>query len=369
MNVREELSIKHGRVVQYLREHKLDGVLLSRRCNFSWYTCGAHNYVGNACGVGNSHLLVTPDSAKVLTNNIEATRLSNEELPAAGIEVRSFPYFDAEERAKLFESVCGSMRIAVDAPAAGLEAAPLDAGFDRLRWSLTAGEIDRYRELCRDTAAALESVAQTAEPGQTENELAGLLACSLRSSGCTPWVLLVGGDERARRLRHPLPTDAKVNEYFMLVAGAERHGLIGASTRVACFGKVPGELAEKHNSAVTVDAALTGATRPGATLGEIFDVARDAYKQAGFPDEWRMHHQGGSIGYLPREVKADPGEKTAVLEDQAFAWNPSVAGAKSEVTVLCRRDETVSLEGPTDWPMVTGRWKGFKVRRPGILAI
>ncbi|MGC9453950.1 MAG: M24 family metallopeptidase [Phycisphaerae bacterium] len=369
MNVREELSIKHARVAAYLREHDLDAVLLSRRCNFSWYTCGAHNYVSTGCDVGNSHLLVTADSAEVLTNNIEATRLSNEELPATGIEVRSFAYFDAEARQKLFEAALGSLRVAADASVAGLDLPPLEADFDRLRWTLTAREIDRYRELCQDTAAAVEAVAQSAEPGQTENELAGLLACSLRSAGCTPWVLLVGGDERARRLRHPLATDAKVKEYFMLVAGAERHGLVAASTRVACFRKVPGDLAEKHRAAVTVDAALTGATRPGAPLGEIFDVACEAYREVGFGDEWRMHHQGGSIGYLPREVKAAPGEDTAVLEDQAFAWNPSIAGTKSEVTVLCRGDQTVPLEGPTDWPSVTGQWKGFKVRRPGILAI
>lgn len=369
MNVREELSIKQGRLSAYLHEHELDGVLLSRRCNFSWYTCGAHNYVCHADDAGNSRLLVTADSARVLTNNIEATRLGNEELPATGIAVKSFPYFDAESRAKLFGNEIGSMRMASDAAVAGLDLAPLEADFDKLRWTLTAGEIRRYRDLCQDTAASLEAVAQSAEPGQTENELAGLVACSLRSAGCTPWVLLVGGDQRARRLRHPLPTDARVKEYFMLVAGAERGGLIAAATRIACFGKVPRELAEKHRAVVKVDAALTGATRPGATLGAIFDVAREAYKQVGFADEWRMHHQGGSIGYLAREIKAAPGDATVVLADQAFAWNPSIAGTKSEVTTLCRADETAPLEGPTDWPDVTAAWKGCKVRRPGILSI
>ncbi len=368
MNTHDELAIKREKVACYLRQHELDAVLLSRRCNFSWYTCGAHNYVSHACEVGNSHLLVTADTAKVLTNNIESTRLSHEELPD-GIEVKSFAYFDAEQQAEFLSGELGSMRIAADAPVAGLDLPPLEADFDRLRWTLTDSEIARYRELCGDTVAAVESVAQSARPGQTENELAGLLACSLRSVGSVPWVLLVGGDARARSLRHPLPTDAAVREYFMLVAGAERGGLVAASTRLACFGDVPDELSARHRAVVTVDAALTGATRPDATLGEIFDIAREAYADFGFADEWRLHHQGGSIGYQPREKKAAPGDETPVLADQAFAWNPSIGGTKSEVTVICRQDATVPLEGPTDWPSIVGEWKGCKVRRPGILAI
>jgi Xaa-Pro aminopeptidase len=369
MNLAEELAAKHARLAAYLREHELDAVLLSRRCNFSWYTCGAHNYVSGASDVGNSHLLVTADAARVLTSNIEATRLSNEELAPTGIEVEAFCYFDADERAKALTDAVGSMRTAADAPVAGLELPGLGADFDRLRWTLTPAEVARYRELCADTAAAVEAVAQAAEPGQTEDELAGLLAWSLRSMGCVPWVLLVGADQRATMLRHPLPTDARAEEGFMLVAGAERHGLIAASTRVARFGKVPGALAEKHRAVVSVDAALTAATRPGATLGEVFETGRRAYAKVGLPDEWRLHHQGGSIGYLPREVKAAPGEQTPVLAGQAFAWNPSVPGTKSEVTVLCEQERTASLEGPTDWPTVSGTWEGVTVRRPAILAI
>jgi antitoxin VapB len=118
-----------------------------------------------------------------------------------------------------------------------------------------------------------------------------------------------------------------------------------------------------------VDAALIGATRVGATLGEIFAVAQEAYAATGFPDEWRLHHQGGSCGYQPREVKAAPDEPTRVLADQAFAWNPSIAGTKSEDTILCRADGPAALAEPTDWPAIRVQWGRRAMDRPDILRL
>ena len=48
----------------------------------------------------------------------------------------------------------------------------------------------------------------------------------------------------------------------------------------------------------------------------------------------RNHHQGGLTGYEPREFLAIPGSQEMVVEGQAFAWNPSIAGAKVEDTIL-----------------------------------
>jgi len=215
--------------------------------------------------------------------------------------------------------------------------------------------------------AAIESVARRAEPGQTEDDLAAMLSHDLRRRGCLPWVLLVAADERIERHRHPLPTAKPVKRYFMLVIGAERGGLVAAYSRLAHFGKVPAELARKHEAVCTVDAALIAATRPGAVFADIFAEAQAAYAAVGFPDEWRMHHQGGSTGYLPREVKAAPGEKTAALADQAFAWNPSITGTKSEDTILCRAAGPELVAPPGDWPTLRAEWKGFAVNRPVIL--
>ena len=367
MDIQEERDVKRKRVIHYLDLHQLDGVLLSRRCNFSWYTCGAHNYVNHACDAGNSWLLVDRRGSRLLTSNIEATRMRQEEFPRGEVEVIEFPYFDPPQRGKIFKDTIGSMKIAADAPVPWCPLPALDSDFDQLRWTLTESEIVRYGDLCDDTLSAVEYVARDAQRGVSENELAGMVSGALRCAGCQPWVILTAADERIEKFRHPLPTSKQARRVFMIVVTAERHGLIAACSRLVSFGPVGDMLSRKHQAVMTVDTAMIGATRPGKTLGEIFAAGQVAYAEMGFPNEWRLHHQGGSCGYLSREVVATPSEQTKAQDNQAFAWNPSIAGTKSEDTIICLQHETRLLARPTDWPMVEVTWKGTTISRPAIL--
>ena len=154
----DELAVKHAKVTEYLSSHDLDAVLLGRRCNFSWYTCGAHNYVANTCDVGGSWLLVSRERACVFADNIEAARFREEELPGE-IELIEYPYFDLAAQSEAIRQAIGTMRAACDAEAA-LSLPRLAPDFDPLRWTLSRQEIRRYRSVCDDTVAALEKVAR-----------------------------------------------------------------------------------------------------------------------------------------------------------------------------------------------------------------
>jgi hypothetical protein len=66
----------------------------------------------------------------------------------------------------------------------------------------------------------------------------------------------------------------------------------------------------------------------------VFDDCRRFYAGAGYPDEWRLHHQGGLTGYGSREVIATPSTNHVIAPGQAFAWNPSITGAKAEQTFV-----------------------------------
>ncbi len=367
--VRDEIDRKHRRVAAALEAEGLDGVLFTKRCNFSWYTCGAHSHIPLATDLGLGSLLVTADGATILTTNIEAERLRGEDLVGRDIEVIDYPWCDADAKAAAFGEAIGGRKIATDAPLAWCEGlAPLPEAIDQLRWTLTGEEIKRYRQLGVDVATAVEAVAQCAQPGATEFELAGMLQAMLHQSNCTPWVLLVAGEGRVAKYRHPLPTEARVNKYAMLVTCAERDGLIVAVTRFFYFGKIPADLAAKQRAVVTVDAALIDATRPGATLGDILAVGIGAYADAGHPDQWRLHHQGGSCGYQPRDVIATPGDATAARANQAFAWNPSITGVKCEDTILCTDTGPEILSATDNWPVFDVEVNGTVYHRPDILA-
>ena len=58
----------------------LEGIVLTWQSNFAWLTGGANNYVYVGDAAGEASLLVTPRRSYLLTNNIEAPRLREEEV-------------------------------------------------------------------------------------------------------------------------------------------------------------------------------------------------------------------------------------------------------------------------------------------------
>ncbi len=87
----------------------------------------------------------------------------------------------------------------------------------------------------------------------------------------------------------------------------------------------------------------------------------------GFPNEWQLHHQGGSAGYAPREVTATPSSTQPILAGQAFAWNPSITGVKSEDTILVGEHTNEVLTEMTDWPTIDVQIGDQIIKRPAIL--
>jgi hypothetical protein len=116
-----------------------------------------------------------------------------------------------------------------------------------------------------------------------------------------------------------------------------------------------------------VDAALISSTKPGARMGDIFRKGMDAYAEAGFPDEWRLHHQGGPTGYRARDFLVNEGTDALVVENQAMAWNPSITGAKTEDTIIATSRGPIILSGTDDWPELEVEIGGVTIPRPDIL--
>ena len=75
-------------------------------------------------------------------------------------------------------------------------------------------------------------------------------------------------------------------------------------------------------------------SRVDRVVAEVFADIQRFYGDAGYPDEWRLHHQGGLTGYGSRELIATPTTDHVIAPGQAFAWNPSITGAKAEETFV-----------------------------------
>jgi Xaa-Pro aminopeptidase len=366
MESQGDAQVKEKRVRDYMERKGLDAVVLTRQDNFAWFTCGGDNHVVTASEGGVASLVITSDRKYVVTSNIEASRIAAEELDES-YEVVEYPWHEEARGAELIRQIIGGGRAASDDGQAALPL--LEPDFAELRYSLTEEEMQRYRELGSDCSAMMSSVCAVIKPGFTEAEIAGILSNALTALQITPAVLLIAADERIEKYRHPIYTDNRVGKRVMLVLCGKRAGLICSLTRLAHFGKIPRDLVKRHEAVCAVDAAFILGTRVGAETGAIFRTATQTYAEYGFPDEWKLHHQGGPTGYAGRDYKVTPNETRCVQPNQAFAWNPSITGTKSEDTMLALGSGPEIISAPVDWPTVSVEFNGGTVERAAILEL
>lgn len=358
-----EIHDKVGRLRALMRDRTLDGIVLRRVSSVGWATGGATSAINTATDFGVGELLVTATSRYLATTNIEAPRFEHEDgLVAQGWEPLVGPWYGANQA---YEARLKGLRLGADAPVAG--AVDLSTEIARMRANLLPAEAARFRELSRRCAGAITAAMRRIEPGMSEHQIAALLADETAARGVWPVVDLVAVDQRIRTYRHPPATDKKLERHAMVVLCGRKWGLVCSVTRFVHFGPLPAELEKKQRAVARVDATFLSATRPGATLGEVFARAVAAYGAEGFGEEWTLHHQGGAAGYEPREYLGLPGSTEVVREGQSYAWNPSITGTKSEDTILVGAGENEVMTETDDWPAVEVEVDGTTYRRPAVL--
>ena len=320
---------RYERLGALMDRRGVEAVVLRRPANFAWYTGGADSRVDHVAPEGVADLIVHPGSELVLTSTIEAPRMRAEQTP--DLEVAEYPWY--EDRDAALRELAGGTRIGSDIGLPGT--LDLSEEIARLRRTLDPDAIDSLRAVGRDLSAAMAEAAAAVEPGLTEHEAAAALTGACRASGLTATVLLAAADERIAQHRHPVPVGAAIERRAMLVASAERGGLYANLTRIVELDEPDPELAGRQRACEEILTRMREeATRPGRTLAEAFSDCQSFYADAGLPDEWRLHHQGGLTGYASRELIATPDTHHVIEPGQAFAWNPSITGAKAEETFV-----------------------------------
>jgi len=317
------------RLLELMDRRGLGALLLRRSANFAWYTGGADNRVDHASPFGVADVLIIRDAEYVFTNNIEAPRMMKEQTP--DLEVVEHPWYGDEATA--LREVVGDTPLGADFPLEGAQ--DVSDEIAPLRYVLDPDALERYRQVGADAAAAVAEAASSLEPGMGEHEAAANLAAACRRRELFSPVLLAAADERIAGYRHPIPHGERIERRAMLVVSAECGGLYANVTRMVHFEEPDPELKRRQEACETILLRMREeATRPGRTLADAFEDCRRFYAEEGFPDEWRLHHQGGLTGYASREIIAAPQTLREIKVDQAFAWNPSITGAKAEETFI-----------------------------------
>jgi Xaa-Pro dipeptidase len=298
-------------------------------------------------------------NAALITTNVEADRIRDEYGPAdhGFADLVTVPWQDPDGFALAAERIAGAPagRLAADGhPAFGTDATD---DLVAIRLALSAAERDELADLGRDAAAALQSALRSWRPGERDLDIQARCAAGLESAGADAPVLIVGGDDRLERYRHPMAVGAPVRRLLMAVVVARRAGLHAAATRFASAGPLDPGYARLRARVLRIEDAVLASCWPGATYGAALAALDAGYAQAGAPGSWAGHYQGGPIGFGQREFEIAPDQRDSrwyrepIAAGHAIAWNPSLpGGAKAEDTYLVTDAGLELVTHAPDWP-------------------
>lgn len=354
----KNIDLKLKRVRELLLELDLDGIIFSEQKNLSWLT-SSRFFVNLATEKAIASIMITKTSTILISNNIEADRLVEEETGNIFDHIEVYPWYQPDQIQDIIRKYTDVKRVQYDYE--------LEVQMKELRTILTNLEIDQIKLLGREVAEAVEEAAWQIQIGDTEHQIAARLSANCRKQGIEPIVNLVAVDNRVFQRRHPLPTDLKLEKYAMLVICGRKKGQIVSVTRQVHFGELTDELAKRHQAIAMIDAQLIIHTRPGVSFKELFSALKNAYESTEFAEEWKYHHQGGLSGFMSREQLLLPGVDRQVKLNQVYAWNPSIAGVKSEDTILVGKNNNYILTQTNQFPTIKVNINGETIERPDIL--
>jgi Xaa-Pro aminopeptidase len=304
---------------------------------FAWATAGASNVVLLTTETGIAELLITAQDAWVLTDEIEAQRLIDEELPSI-FKIQIQPWAVPAARETAVQELLDGATVLSDRPRHTEKSLP--AALLACKRNMSASEITRYRQVGRLTSAAMCEVLRAARPEWSEYQLAGAGAEALWARGLHPALTLAAGEQRLPIYRHPTASSAKLGSRAMLVFCARGFWL----TLQQQVGEIEAQALE--------------ACRPGVRLNEIYQILATAYRTHGHTSAINEHHQGGTTGYMAREIVATPDTFETLSDATPIAWNPSLrGGAKIEDTFIVTANGLEDMTYDATWPyaLVHGR--------------
>lgn len=334
---------------------------------FSWATAGASNVVLLSAESGIADVLVTMEGAWILTDEIEASRLRDEELPgiAEYYPLQVHPWAEVEKREAFVHDRAEGKPVLSDRPTSN--ESPLPISLVNHKRTLLPEELNRYRQVGQLASEAMTEVLTQARPDWTEYQLAGAGAEALWKRGLHPALTLVAGERRLPLYRHAIATKEPIGNIAMLVFCARGYGLYANLTRFVAFNSLSSEQEILHQQVREIEAVALDRCKIGTSLDQIYTSLKQTYEQQGHPQAIAQHHQGGTTGYLAREIIATPGATSQLAANTAIALNPSLVGTKIEDTFVLLEDNTLeNLTCDRHWPHteVNGRLRPLPLVLP-----
>jgi Xaa-Pro dipeptidase len=358
----QQARVAHARAGLAALRERHDGrpLVLSSVGAVAWATGGLSSPIDRVAPSDPVWVVVDDDAVTLIVSSVEVERLESE-LDRRNFDARvvSAPWYEPGAHRAAVELLLGAR--AATCLSEGTLGTDVSEDLTAARLSLGAAEREVLAALAAAATTAVEAAAHSWRPGVTTDfDAAAEVSAGLERVGADAVCLIVGGDDRVRRFRHPLATGIRVDDLLMIVVVARSQGLHVALTRIAAT-HVDARLDDDLARCDEVHHAILAAAHVGATWGDVYATVGDAYSKVGAPQAWRGHFQGGPIGYAQREFELSPESSASpwwdvrIDESTAMAWNPSLAGgAKIEDTYVVESTGPILLTDSGAWPRRDG---------------
>jgi Xaa-Pro aminopeptidase len=170
---------------------------------------------------------------------------------------------------------------------------------ESMRMKKTPEEIERIERAIDVTHVGLTALLTALKPGITEYQLDGILEESFKSQGAQHMAFppIVGSGKETTILHYETRDGAvQAGQLLLLDVGAEWDRYAADISRtLPVDGAFTPEQAEVYDIVLAAQQAAIDAIKPGVTVREIHEIARDVIRKAGYVDDFihsTSHHLG-----------------------------------------------------------------------------
>ncbi|QDT66957.1 M24 family metallopeptidase [Calycomorphotria hydatis] len=348
-------------IADFLSEHGLDALLISRPENFAWFTLGGNN-LRDAGGETTAGLFLTSDARVVICNNIDSQQIFDKELNGLGFQLKERPWHEPKDA--LIKDLCRGRNVGSDTGIGITE--NMATELDKLRLPLGHSEELQLKALGRDVVHAVEATGRHCQPGQHECEIAGELAHRLIKRCIEPVRMQVIGDGRAKTYPHGGNMATPVVNYCTIMALGRRDGLHVATSRTVAFGTIDQNQLQAHRNVLLMQATGISFSQAGLKLSETWQRVHRIYEKFNYADEWMLTDQAEVIGYRAVEHQVTPDSDFEMQVGYPICWHPAVEAAPVCDTVLVKESGVEMITGIESWPVVTIQVRGTQITRPDL---
>jgi Xaa-Pro dipeptidase len=196
----------------------------------------------------------------------------------------------------------------------------------RLRLIKSEDEIEKLQRAAAITDEAYEVVVSQIRAGQTEIDVALLIASAIGNlGGVLSFPTLVQSGPNSS-LPHLEPSGRRLlaGDYVLLDFGAAFDGYRADTTRMAVVGEPSARHREIHQLVLAGHDAAIDAVRAGVTTGEVDAAARRVIEAGGYGKEF-IHRVGHGLGLEAHEDPSlDPGSTRTLEEGMVFTIEPGI---------------------------------------------